>query len=112
MRGFTKACLFVVFLLLVVGVADAQLIVETFDSETTGSPPAWLWWNNGSSGRNLVDESEYRGPPGTSVELARISFDGKGLGFGRNFPPIERPAELTYYFLVGSAEEEILTALG
>jgi len=112
MRGFTTACLFVVFVVLAVGVADAQLIVENFDSETTGSPPAWLWWNNGSSGTILVDESTYRGTSGKSVEIVRTVFDGNGFGFGRIFPPIEGPAELTYYFLVGSAEEEALTVIG
>ena len=112
MRGFTKAFLIVVFLVLAVGVADAQLIVETFDSEITGSPPAWLWWNNGSSGTTLVDDSVYRGTSGKSVELARTSFDGNGFGFGRNFPPIEGPAELSFYFLVGSTDEEVLTVIG
>ena len=83
MRGFTKAFLIVVFLVLAVGVADAQLIVETFDSEITGSPPAWLWWNNGSSGTTLVDDSVYRGTSGKSVEVIRTDFDGAGFGFGR-----------------------------
>jgi hypothetical protein len=112
MRGFKKACLFVVFLVLAVGGADAQLIVEDFDSQTTGSPPAWFWWDNGSSGTILVDESTYRGISGKSVELVRTVFDGNGFGFGRNFPPIDGPAELTYYFLVGSTNEEVLTVLG
>jgi len=112
MRGFTKACLLAVFLVLAVGVADAQLIVENFDSEITGSPPAWLWWNNGSSGTTLVDTSTYRGSSGKSVEIVRSVFDGNGFGFGRNFPPIDGPAELTYYFLAGSTDEEVLTVLG
>jgi len=112
MRGFTKACLFVVLLVLAVGVADAQLIVENFDSEATGSPPAWLWWDNGASGTTLVDESTYRGSSGKSVEIVRAVFDGNGFGFGRNFPPIEGPAELSFYFLVGSTDEEVLTVLG
>ena len=54
----------VVFLALAVGIADAQLIVEDFDYQTTGSPPAWLWWNNGSSGTILVDETTCRGSSG------------------------------------------------
>lgn len=119
MSGFKKACLVVAFLALAVGVADAQLIVENFDSETTGSPPAWPWWNNGTrfwnigtSGTILVDESTYRGTSGKSVELVRTLFNGGGFGFGRNFRPVNGPAELTYYFLVGSAEEEVLTVIG
>jgi hypothetical protein len=119
MRGCKKACLVVAFLVLAVGVADAQLIVENFDSETTGSLPAWPWWNNGTRSWNsgtcgtiLVDESTYRGTSGKSVELVRTLFDGSGFGFGRNFRPVNGPAELTYYFLVGSAEEEVLTVIG
>ena len=111
MRKSTLFCL-TFFLVFTAGSVNAQLIVENFDSQTTGLPPAWLWWNNGSSGTTLVDESTYRGTSGKSVEVVRTSFDGNGFGFGRNFPPIEGPAELTYYFLVGSAEEEVLTVIG
>jgi len=92
--------------------ADAQLIVDGFDDQTTGSPPAWLWWNNGSSGTILVNETTYRGLSGKSVEFFRTTFDGYGFGFGRNFPPIDGPAELTYHFRVGSTTEEVLTAVG
>jgi parallel beta-helix repeat protein len=46
------------------------------------------------------------------VELVRTTFDGHAFGFGRNFPPIDGPAELTYYFRVGSTTEEVLTAVG
>ena len=102
----------VVFLALAVGIADAQLIVEDFDSQTTGSAPAWLWWNNGSSGTILVDETTYRGPAGKSVEFVRTTFDGNGFGFGRNFPPIDGPAELTFYFRAASTTDEVLTAIG
>jgi hypothetical protein len=119
MRGFKRACLVAAFLALAVGVADAQLIVEDFDSHATGSPPAWpwwnngtRWWNNGASGTILVDGSVYRGSSGTSVEVVRTVFNGAGFGFGRNFPPIDGPAELTYYFLVGSADDEVLTVIG
>jgi hypothetical protein len=110
-RGFKIVCV-VVCLVLTVGFADAQLIVEDFDSQTTGSPPTWLWWNNGTPGTILVDETTYRGPSGKSVEVVRTIFDGKGFGFGRNFPPIDGPAELTYYFRVGSTTDEVLTVLG
>ena len=102
----------VVFLALAVGIADAQLIVEDFDSQTTGSAPAWLWWNNGSSGTILVDETTYRGPSGKSVEFVRTTFDGNGFGFGRNFPPIDGPAELTFFFRAASTTDEVLTAIG
>jgi hypothetical protein len=111
MRGFKAACV-VVFLVLAVSVADAQLIVEDLDSQATASPPAWLWWNNGTSGTILVDESTYRGTSGKSVEVVRTVFDGAGFGFGRNFEPIDGPAELSYYFLVGSADDEVLTVIG
>jgi len=111
MRVFKPACFFTL-LILVTGVTNAQLIVEDFDSQTTGSPPAWLWWNNGSSGTIQVDETTSRGSSGKSVELVRATFDGYGFGFGRNFPPIDRPAELTYYFRVGSTTDEVLTAVG
>jgi parallel beta-helix repeat protein len=99
-------------LLFVVGMANAQLIVEDFDDQTTGSPPAWLWWNNGSSGTILVDETTSRGGSGKSVEILRTTFDGYGFGFGRNFPPIDGKAELTFYFRVGSTTDEVLTAVG
>jgi parallel beta-helix repeat protein len=92
--------------------ANAQLIVEDFDSQTTGEPPAWLWWNNGSSGTILVDDSNFLGSSGKSVEISRTTFDGKPLSFGRNFPPIDGPAELTYHFRVGSTTDEVLTAVG
>jgi hypothetical protein len=104
----------VLFALLAIAgsVVDAQLIVEDFDAQTTGSPPAWLWWNNGSSGTISVDETISRGSSGKSVELVRTTFDGYTFGFGRNFPPIDGPAELTFYFRVGSTAEEYLTAVG
>jgi hypothetical protein len=111
MRCFITSSV-LVLLVLVVGNADAQLIVEDFDSQATGSPPAWLWWNNGSSGTILVDETTFRGSSGKSVELVRTTFDDYTFGFGRNFRPIDGPAELTYYFRVGSTTEEILTAVG
>jgi hypothetical protein len=101
-----------VILALAVGIANAQLIVEDFDSQTTGSPPAWLWWNNGSSGTIQVDDTTSRGSSGKSVEIVRTTFDGYGFGFGRNFPPIDGPAELTYYFNVGSTTDEVLTVVG
>jgi len=104
--------LVMVLLVLSVGIADAQLIVENFDSQTTGSPPAWLWWNNGSSGTILIDETVFHGSSGKSVELFRTTFDDIGFGFGRNFPPIDGPAELTFFFRVGSTTEEYLTAVG
>jgi len=111
MRCIIPSCV-TVLLALSVGIADAQLIIEDFDSQTTGSPPAWLWWNNGSNGTILVDDSTFRGSSGKSVEIARSGFDGKVFGFGRNFPPIDGPAELTFYFRVGSTTEEVLTAVG
>jgi hypothetical protein len=92
--------------------ANAQLIVEDFDALTTGEPPAWLWWNNGSSGTIQVDETTFLGSSGKSVEIVRTTFDGYGFGFGRNFPPIEGPAELTYHFRVGATTDEVLTAVG
>lgn len=112
MRGFRMACLWFVFLALTTGGADAQLIVEDFNSQEAGSPPAWLWWDNGSSGTIQVDETTSLGSSGKSVELVRTVFDGVGFGFGRNFRPIDGPAELTYYFLVGSSTDEVLTAVG
>ena len=111
MRSTRPFCLVALFLL-AVGVADAQLIVEDFDSQTTGSPPAWLWWNNGSSGTILVDETTYRGGSGKSVELVRTTFDGNNFGFGHNFPPIDGPAELAFFFRAGSTTDEVLTAVG
>jgi hypothetical protein len=98
MRGF-KISFVVAFTVLAVGVANAQQIVEDFDSQNTGSPPAWLWWNNGTSGTILVDESTSRGASGKSVELVRTVFDGKRFGFGRNFPAIDGPAELTFWWV-------------
>ena len=111
MKGIRLAYV-VVLLALAVGIADAQLIVEDFDTQTTGSPPAWLWWNNGSSGTMLVDETTSRGSSGKSVELVRTTFDGNNFGFGRNFPPLDGPAELTFYFRVGATTDEVLTAVG
>jgi len=111
MRVFNPVHVLVI-LALAVGIADAQLIVEDFDSEATGSPPAWLWWDNGSSGTILVDDSTYRGSSGKSVELVRTTFDGNGFGFGRNFPPIDGPAELTFYFSVGATDDQVLTVIG
>jgi hypothetical protein len=99
-------------LALAANTADAQLVVENFNFQTTGSPPAWRWWNNGSSGTFMVDDTTFRGSSGRSVELVRTTFDGYGFGFGRNFPPIDGPSELTYYFRVGSTNDEILTAVG
>ena len=62
------------------GTAQAQLIVEDFDSQTTGSPPAWSWWTNGPSGTILVDETIFRGSSGKSVELVRTTFDNYIVG--------------------------------
>ena len=84
MRCFIPSIVLVV-LVLSAGSVDAQLIVEDFDSQTTGSPPAWLWWNNGPSGTILVDETIFRGSTGKSVELVRTTFDNYTFGFGRNF---------------------------
>lgn len=100
------------FLLLSAVFAGAQLIVEDFDDETTGAPPAWRWWNNGSSGTVQVDATTFLGPSGKSVALERTTFDGRGFGFGRNFPPLDGPAVLSYSFRVGSTTEETLTAVG
>ena len=111
MRCFISSFVLVV-LAISVGIVDAQFIVEDFDSQTTGSPPAWLWWNNGSSGTILVDETIYRGSTGKSVELVRTTFDHYTFGFGRNFRPVDGPAELTYHFRVDSTTEEVLTAIG
>lgn len=102
----------VIFLLVAVGTARAQLIVEDFDSQITGSPPGWMWWCNGSSGTILVDDTTFRGTSGQSVELIRTDFDDYTFGFGRNFRPIDGPAELSYYFRVESTAEEVLTAVG
>ena len=112
MRGFRRCCFWFVFLVFTTGGANAQLIVEDFDLQETGSPPAWLWWNNGSSGTTVVDETTYRGSSGKSVELARTTFDGVGFGFGRNFPPIDGPAELTFHFQVEATDDQVLTAIG
>ncbi|MCG6948534.1 MAG: hypothetical protein LJE93_06420, partial [Acidobacteria bacterium] len=103
-----------VFVLLVfpAGNADAQLIVDDFDSQTTGSPPAWQWWENGRSGTIQVDDTVYRGSSGRSVELVRTTFDDYTFSFGRNFRPIDAPAELTFFFRVGSTTVEVLTAIG
>ena len=113
MRVLRPACI-VVLLALAAGLANAQLIVEDFDSQNTGSPPAWLWWNNGSTGTILVNETTFRGSSGKSVELLRTAFDsyGRGFGFGRNFPPIDGPAKLTFFFRAGSTTDEVLTAIG
>jgi parallel beta-helix repeat protein len=99
-------------LALAVNISDAQLVVENFDSQSPGSPPAWRWWNNGSSGTIQVHETVFRGSSGRSVELVRTTFDGYGFGFGRNFPPIDGRSELTFYFQVGPTTDEILTAVG
>ena len=56
MKDIRSLC-FVAFFVLAVGTAHAQLIVDDFDSQTSGSPPAWLWWNNGTSGTILVDDT-------------------------------------------------------
>ena len=103
-----------VFVLLVfpAGNADAQLIVDDFDSQTTGSPPAWQWWENGRSGTIQVDDTVYRGSSGRSVELVRTTFDDYTFSFGRNFRPLDGPAELTFFFRVSSTTEEVLTAVG
>lgn len=109
-----KTVVIVALVLIPVSFANAQLIIEGFDSQSTGSPPAWLWWNNGSTGTILVNETTFRGSSGKSVELLRTAFvsHGRGFGFGRNFPPIDGPAELTFFFRVGSTTDEVLTAVG
>ena len=111
MRDF-KPVYVVVLLMLAMGIANAQLIIEDFDFEATVSAPAWLWWDNGSSGTILIDETTYRGSSGKSVEIVRTDFDGYGFGFGRNFPPIDGPAELTFFFRAASTTDEVLTAVG
>jgi len=111
MRVFRPACV-VVLLALAVSTVNAQLIVGDFDELITGSPPPWLWWDNGSSGTILVDETTFRGSSGKSVEIVRTTFDGNNFGFGRNFPPINGPAELTFFFRAASTTDEVLTAIG
>ncbi len=111
MTIFKPACL-VALVLLIVATANAQLIVDDFDTQITGSPPPWLWWDNGSSGTILVDETTFKGTSGKSVELVRTTFDGNNFGFGRNFPQIDGPAELTFFFRAGSTTDEVLTAVG
>jgi len=111
MSVLRPACVFVL-LALAVSTVNAQLIVGDFDDLATGSPPPWLWWDNGSSGTILVDEATFRGSSGKSVEIVRTTFDGNNFGFGRNFPPIDGPAELTFFFRAGSTTDEVLTAVG
>jgi hypothetical protein len=102
----------VLMLALAVGDAGAQMIVDDFDSQATGAHPEWGWWHNGRSGSIVIDESTYRGTSGKSVRLTRTAFDGYRFGFGRNFRSLDGPAELTFYFLAESTDDDILTVVG
>jgi hypothetical protein len=99
-------------LTLAVGVADAQLIVEDFDGYATGSPPPSPWWNWGTSGTNLIDDTVFRGASGKSVGFTRLYFDGNPFAIGQSFTPIHGTAELSYFFLATNGEREVLSVFG
>ena len=109
---FAHKILIISTLVVTASVAQAQLIVDDFDDQTTGLPPAWLWWNSGSSGTTLVDETTFHGTSGKSVKIRRTQLDGQAFGFGRNFQAIDGPVELTFSFRVGATTEETLTVVG
>ena len=106
------AAFWIVLALLVAGMSTAQRIGDDFDSQTTGSAPAWRWWSHEASGTVEVDGIIFRGASGKSVEILRTTFDGKEISFGQNFPPLSGPAEHTFYFRVDSTNEELLTVVG
>jgi len=87
-------------------------MVDDFDSQATGATPEWNWWNNGRSGSIEIDESTFRGASGKSVRVTRTAFDGHRFGFGRNFRPLDGPAQFTFYFLAESTDDDILTVVG
>jgi hypothetical protein len=95
------------------GQAHAQLIDEGFDSYATGSPPPSPWWNWGTSGTKLIDETVYNGVSGKSVELRRTAFDHQAFAIGRTFAPLEGRVDLTYFFrLSGGSTREALCVFG
>ena len=99
-------------LVLAAGAADAQSIHEGFDSYPTGSPPPWFWWHWGPSGTRNVDETIFRGASGKSVKFSRTVFDGNAFAIGQSFWPTDGVLELTYYFYVESADQEMLSSFG
>ena len=98
---------------LAAGAARAQLIDESFDLYATGSPPPSPWWNWGTSGTKLVDETVYNGGAGKSVELRRTAFDHQAFAIGQTFAPLEGQVDLTYFFRLSSgSDREALCVFG
>lgn len=93
--------------------AHAQLIDEDFDAYATGLTPPWPWWNWGTSGTMLIDETVYNGDSGKSVELHRIAFDHQAFAIGQTFAPLEGQVDLSYFFRLSSgSDREALCVFG
>lgn len=116
MQRFSLGCVGIALAISLVGAvpAEAQLIVESFDSHTTGSPPPSPWWYWGTSGTILVDDTVYHGVSGKSAEFNRVSFDYQPFTAGRYLdPPLEGQGEMSYAFrLGGGSDREVLCVFG
>ncbi len=109
MRSLATVAVFGCVVLCVPAVGISQVVDESFDAYPVGSPPGPPWWNWGSDGVTLVDDSQFHGPSGHSVVLARSAFPGDAFAFGRDLPAQDDHVLIEYSFRVTGNPREILT---
>ena len=113
MTSLNRLAVVAVTLTIMVSGAQAQLVSDDFDAYAAGSPPPSPWWNWGTSGTMLVDDTVFWGPSGKSVQLNRVLFDHQAFAFGQTFPPLIGETDLTYHFmLAGGSDREALCVFG
>ena len=92
-------------------VGMGQVVVdESFDAYPVGSPPGAPWWNWGTDGVTLVDDTQFNGLFGHSVVLSRTVFPGDSFAFGRHFPAQGGHVLFEYSFRITGNPREVLTA--
>ena len=111
MRSVVCVAVLVVVLAGVPGVGMGQVVVdESFDAYPVGSPPEAPWWNWGTDGVTVVDDSQFCGASGHSVVLSRSVFPGDAFAFGRHFPEQSGQLIVEYSFRITGSPREILSA--
>ncbi|MGD8440942.1 MAG: hypothetical protein PVG53_10425, partial [Holophagae bacterium] len=113
MGWMSRLAVIAVVVALAVPGAEAQLVYDDFDAYATGAPPPSPWWNWGTSGTMLVDDTVFWGPSGKSVQINRVLFDHQAFAIGQTFPPLVGDTDLTYHFmLAGGSDREALCVFG